>query len=56
MERHVERGIVLPRDIEHQIDGFGQLREIDAEMRQLIVKPEGEHALRALANRRRAQQ
>lgn len=54
MERDVERGIILPRALDYEIDRCRQARQIDAEMRKLVVKPDREHPLRALANGPRA--
>jgi len=50
MKRHIERRVGLARRFQHQIDHALHATEIDAEVRQPVLKADGEHAMRALAD------
>jgi hypothetical protein len=50
MKGYLERGICSAGRFQHQVDNAVHAVEVDAEIWQLVIKTDGEHALRALAN------
>ena len=55
MERHVERRIILLHHRHDEIDSVVEPIEIDSKIRQLVVEPECQHAMGAVADRLRVQ-
>ena len=55
MERHVERWIILLHNRQNEIDSVVEPVEVDPKIRQLVVEPECQHAMRAVADRLRVQ-
>ena len=55
MERHIERRIILERDIPHQFGDIIEFAKVDAKVREFVAKPECEHLVSARTDRLGAQ-